>query len=61
MEPPKKNQLESLLEPLDGARSPCRTDLPEGETQAGHEEITMVATTQPLHCTGALRQRGFAF
>lgn len=60
VEPPKKkNQPESLLDPLDGASSPFRAYLP-GETQAGHQEITMGAPRQPLLCTGALRARAFA-
>lgn len=59
MEPPKNKQPESLLDPLDGASSPFRAYLP-GETQAGHQEITMGAPRQPRLCTGVLRARGFA-
>lgn len=42
-------KLESLfIDPLDGASSPVRADLPRGETQVGHQKISMGAPKQPL-------------
>lgn len=35
------------MDPLDGASSPFRADLPRGETQAGHQKLIWMHLNSP--------------